>query len=57
MMKPRKGNIDVESKQLRLCLRIECNGYQIIGYTASGVKLAGLYYRLFYGTSEVIVVL
>ena len=57
MMKPRKGNIDVESKQLRLCLRIECNEYQIIGYTTSGVKLAGLYYRLFYGTSEVIVVL
>jgi hypothetical protein len=36
---------------------IECNGNLITGYTASGVKLAGILYGLFYGTSEIVIAL
>jgi len=33
------------------------DGYLITGRAASGVKLAGTSYRLYYGTSEVVIAL
>ncbi len=36
---------------------IKSNGNLITGYLTSGVKLAGLFYWVFYGTSELIIVL
>lgn len=53
LLKPRKGNYDVKTGQLRLCPLPSAADALITGCITSGVKLARLQYRRLYGTREV----